>query len=335
MQGVPRGEKQMGWTNFPNGITSFGVPVMGGGDPNVGGPIFGNIYYVDGTNGSDDNPGTHPDEAKATIQAAITLQIAETSSLGDVIYIMPGSYAEVLTGDLTKVQIIGVGGSGPLAHMVSIRPTTGPAYTGSMMEASFKNIMFLSPSTDANKTEDAVKLNNMRYSSIEGCNFVGANASCVTGLQIGHEDDDDTSTGHCDYSLIANNIFNTFYGYNSEFTHPIKIGSAGATGAGQNVMVGTRITGNIIYGTTIGMYIGVVAGAQYGSVIDHNFISSGSREHGCATSGITNIAAGATILVVENWINAEDALVNFNTAATLNNTVSDAGIAAKELPASS
>lgn len=321
-------------TTFGDRIYELGGIPVGATTSEV--PTFGNIWYVDGTNGNDDYAGDTPSRAKATIQAAITAQIADTSSKGDVIYVMPGTYAESLTGDLTKVSIIGVntGGSGGTAHEVSIRPTASYAYTGDMFEAAFKNIMFLSPST-SNKTYDAVKLTNMRYSSIVNCNFVGRDSTCVTGLQVGHEDDDTTATGHCDYSLIANNVFNTFYGYNSEFTHPIKIGSAGATGAGQNVMVGTRITGNIIYGTTIGLYIGVVAGAQYGSIIDHNYISSGSREHGCATSGISNIAAGATTLVVENWINAEDALVNWNTACTLNNTVSNAGTAAKELPVSS
>lgn len=44
-------------TNFPNGISSFGVPVIGG----AGGiPLTGTWFFVDPANGSDGNPGTDP-----------------------------------------------------------------------------------------------------------------------------------------------------------------------------------------------------------------------------------------------------------------------------------
>ena len=43
----------MPYTNFPDGVTSFGVPL-----PNGGLPLFnGNIYFVDAVNGSDGNTG--------------------------------------------------------------------------------------------------------------------------------------------------------------------------------------------------------------------------------------------------------------------------------------
>lgn len=54
-------------TNFPNGITSFGVPVLGG----AGGiPFTGNYYFVDPANGLDGNSGLAPDEALATLYEA-------------------------------------------------------------------------------------------------------------------------------------------------------------------------------------------------------------------------------------------------------------------------
>lgn len=53
-------------TNFPNGISSFGVPVLGG----VGGiPFNGNYYFVDPVTGADGNPGTS-DLPLATLYAA-------------------------------------------------------------------------------------------------------------------------------------------------------------------------------------------------------------------------------------------------------------------------
>ena len=45
----------MSLTNFPNGITSFGVPVLG----TIGGlPFTGNYYFVDPENGADGNEGS-------------------------------------------------------------------------------------------------------------------------------------------------------------------------------------------------------------------------------------------------------------------------------------
>ena len=74
----------MGLTNYPNGVTSFGVPIIGSG--RFSSP-FATHYFVDGDNGSDSNSGKEPSLAKKTIQAAVT-----AASGGDVIYIAPKSY---------------------------------------------------------------------------------------------------------------------------------------------------------------------------------------------------------------------------------------------------
>jgi len=74
----------MGFTNFPNGITSFGVPILGAG--RFTSP-WNTHYFVDGNNGSDSNSGLEPNKAFASIQKAVT-----TSTGGDVIYIRPKTY---------------------------------------------------------------------------------------------------------------------------------------------------------------------------------------------------------------------------------------------------
>lgn len=57
----------MSLTNFPNGITSFGVPVLG----TIGGlPFTGNYYFVDPVNGADGNEGT-PEQPLKTLYGAL------------------------------------------------------------------------------------------------------------------------------------------------------------------------------------------------------------------------------------------------------------------------
>src|SRR5581483_5069944 len=62
----------MAYTNFPNGITSFGIPMVGG----VGGiPLTGNWWFVNATTGSDGNAsagsgGATPDAPLQTLSYA-------------------------------------------------------------------------------------------------------------------------------------------------------------------------------------------------------------------------------------------------------------------------
>ena len=53
----------MSLTNFPNGITSFGVPMMGGMIPST----TGKYYFVNSVTGSNGNEGTDPSAPLATI----------------------------------------------------------------------------------------------------------------------------------------------------------------------------------------------------------------------------------------------------------------------------
>jgi len=75
----------MGLTNFPNGITSFGVPIVGVAQ-RFSNP-WSTHWFVDGDNGNDGNDGKTPTTALKTIQRAVTLATG-----GDIIYINPKSY---------------------------------------------------------------------------------------------------------------------------------------------------------------------------------------------------------------------------------------------------
>jgi len=54
-------------TNFPNGISSFGVPVLGGG--NI--VTTGTFYFVDGDVGSNSNSGLDADNPLDTLKYAL------------------------------------------------------------------------------------------------------------------------------------------------------------------------------------------------------------------------------------------------------------------------
>lgn len=93
-------------TNFPNGVASFGVPVL----PSA--PLTtGNVYFVHSGTGSDGNTGKSKQKPLATIDKAFDLV---TANKGDVVFVMPG-HAETISGaagvncDVAGVRVIGLG----------------------------------------------------------------------------------------------------------------------------------------------------------------------------------------------------------------------------------
>jgi len=94
-------------TNFPGGITSFGVPVMGG----IGGiPFSGNYYFVDPAVGADGNEGT-PEQPLATLYGALAKC---TSGNNDVVILV----SDGTTASTARLSLA-------LAQAVSSSATTG------------------------------------------------------------------------------------------------------------------------------------------------------------------------------------------------------------------
>lgn len=99
-------------THFPNGISSYGVPVLPAVDS---GPITGDVYWVSSTQGSTGNKGDGSfEDPWTTIDYAIGQC---TAAKGDVIYVKPGhtetiSAASGITLDKSGVRIIGIGWGG-------------------------------------------------------------------------------------------------------------------------------------------------------------------------------------------------------------------------------
>jgi hypothetical protein len=93
-------------TNYPNGITSFGIPQFGNGDIPT---MLGSVFFVDSATGSAANNGLDKANALATIDGAVNKC---TASKGDVIIVLPG-HSETLTAaitcDIAGITIIGLG----------------------------------------------------------------------------------------------------------------------------------------------------------------------------------------------------------------------------------
>lgn len=111
----------MSLTNFPNGISSFGVPLFGGGVP------FGQkskVFFVDPTNGNDGYTGASPDQAFKNVATAYALT---TSGNNDVIFFIAGATSTQPTAGITwsnsYTHLIAVGndlpGMGARARIVN------------------------------------------------------------------------------------------------------------------------------------------------------------------------------------------------------------------------
>ncbi len=99
----------MGQTNFPNGVSSFGMPVIGSGGVTLP-PTTGNIFFVNSVTGVDQSRlGRDSTRPYATIDFAIN---QTTANQGDTIIVTEG-HTENLTGsialDVAGVSVIGLG----------------------------------------------------------------------------------------------------------------------------------------------------------------------------------------------------------------------------------
>lgn len=141
-------------TNFPSGVSSFGLPVIGSG------PVMttGNVFFVDSGHASaSDTPGggTSPDAPFATLDFAIGQC---TASNGDHIICMPGhsetlSSAGAITFDVAGVTVIGIGhGANRPTFLVDAAATTDIDITAA--NVVLRNLVFSAGHADVNACLD-------------------------------------------------------------------------------------------------------------------------------------------------------------------------------------
>ena len=266
-------------TNFPNGISSFGVPIVGGGGSGYDFPSHGDVYFVDGTNGSDANGGKDPSDAYATIQKAVTRQIAVASGLGDVIYVLPGTYTESITGNLTNCKLIGYH---PFACRVS--PTDGHAYSGNLHNAMVTGFMF-DNGTSTNQDYAAFRSTTIEDSVITNCLFgkQGGEDAHSVGFMVGTYTSAATTTYFHRSIFAYNQILANGGGNTFDYGFGLCSGSGDLTNANSRTMWNSRIEHNIISGRRMGIRIIGNHNGSYGTIIRDNVIG-GATESNAETS---------------------------------------------------
>ena len=94
-------------TRFPHGVSSFGIPVMGGGGIPA---MFGDVYFVDFRKGSDGNSGKDKDNAFKLISKAYDTAISDNN---DVI-LVDGDSEVLEDGKISwsknRIHLVGLGG---------------------------------------------------------------------------------------------------------------------------------------------------------------------------------------------------------------------------------
>ena len=174
----------MGYTNFPNGITSMGVPIHGPGNFPYDSP--GQHFFVDVTDGSDSFSGTEWTRAKKTIEAGYALC---TTNKNDVLHILGSASAypstAILTFDKDYTHIVGhtagiVGGG-----RVRITNTVTTATAGEVVHSGtgcvFDNLHFQwgDSATAASVVGFAISGNGRNL--YRGCHFEGPIDATVAG----------------------------------------------------------------------------------------------------------------------------------------------------------
>lgn len=187
----------MALTRFPNGVSSFGVPVMGSG---ASVPFTtGNYFFVDSSTGSNANDGKDPDHPVATIDYAVGLC---TANKGDVIIVMPNHSETVATAggidlDVQGITVVGLG-NGSNRPYVLISGSSLASMTFDADDVKIQNLYFDLACTQTNPCLTPIDV-NYDDAEINNCEFMV------------------TSTGYAPTQVIVATNCNRLKVFNSKF----------------------------------------------------------------------------------------------------------------------
>lgn len=140
------------FTNYPNGVTSFGIPLTGSIPMVLGASGSGKIWFVDPTNGDNANSGLNTSHAFASVEYALTL-----ATSGDTIALSTSATHSLAAGLLvtkSRINFIGLDFQGRQVQQgakIQLGGAIASAYVlkNTGVRNSFVNIKFIQASTDS------------------------------------------------------------------------------------------------------------------------------------------------------------------------------------------
>lgn len=298
----------MSLTHFPNGLSSFGAPVLpsaslihtGVAVDNAGAtPRSTKHYWVHGNVGNDGNSGLSPETPLRTMQAAFN-QLGS----GDVVH-LNGKITENLTtpAGVFDVTIIGEGNRPRHADA----HTTNNGYSTADWRASSNSVPNL-----------IIQQQGWRIVNIL---FVGATSSdCIKLSRDAGSGDAERDSGHaeiinCRFASGSNGINDTGGNVNVlvqnnrfEALTGFAILGVGNIGVGQSDW---KIVDNTFDGFTNGIKI-----AAFGCRIQNNTFTAGGTPNTTVVCNVSN-GGGQDNFIIDNWF--QTATANFNTPDVVGN----------------
>lgn len=165
----------MSVTNYPDGVSSYGLPVMGGGGIPA---VYGKVWFVDYDNGSDDNDGLSKETALKTIQYAHDNKVV--TNRHDIVLLSANSaHAQTAMLAITKNRVHFIGADGRFGYGMGARTRVTMGVTTAATDIAvmqntgvgntFTNIKFDSANTVAQSLYAVAE--GGEYTIYSGCEF--------------------------------------------------------------------------------------------------------------------------------------------------------------------
>lgn len=192
----------MALTNFPNGITSFGVPVLG----NIGGiPLTGTYYFVNPAEGSDAYDGLSPETPFASLTSAYNAAVAGNNDV--IVLIGDGSTAgtarlsSTLTWAKNATHLIGVTAPTMISQRARISHLTTATTNFKLMDITasgciFANFSLFQGIGQASTDEQLVDISGDRnyFGNVQFGGMGAANGAARAGSYCVYLNDGDENT---------------------------------------------------------------------------------------------------------------------------------------------
>ncbi len=290
-----------GITHFPNGVSSFGMPVLGGSILTTG-----TIFFYDDATGSNSNTGLDPDHPLADPDYAVGQC---TANKNDYIVGMPNSNFNVSSAGLLALDVAGITlrGLGSGTNQASI--TCDTAATADI-DIDAANVTVEGFNIIANYADNAVIFDvNATDFTLRGCRFTQA-ADDMNGLICVQ----DAAAAGSDRITIEDCYALMYDASNTHFTN------LAGTGAGHIIRFNTLIGD---WGT---MCLGGAGVLPYITITDNVIYNAATTVDGCI-----NLAATSTGIVARNLCGGAAAQANGITATACTVAENYYGVIAEDL----